>query len=163
AVIVVVGASSIAQPDLAAGPIVNSLQASQKPLLAYVSPHAPQILRHLNSHGVPTFDAPEACAAALSALYRTTHAEPLPRGAATTPAAPRSPADLATSRPGRLNEEQSSHLLARYGIPVVRSIGAATPPEAARAAQQFDGPVVMKVLSRDIAHKSDVGGVLLGV
>lgn len=54
-------------------------------------------------------------------------------------------------------------VLHAYAIPVVRSILAATPDDAARAAATVAGPVVLKIRSPDITHKSDAGGVLLNL
>jgi succinyl-CoA synthetase beta subunit len=66
-------------------------------------------------------------------------------------------------RTGPLNEVESKQLFAQFGIPSVREHVAATPDEAAAIAREIGGPVVLKILSRDIAHKSDVGGVRVGV
>src|SRR5262249_47951856 len=64
-----------------------------------------------------------------------------------------------------LSEIESKDVLSRYGIPVARTVRAATPDEAASAAAAFGlpggGRVALKILSRDITHKSDVGGVAL--
>ncbi|MBT2774336.1 bifunctional acetate--CoA ligase family protein/GNAT family N-acetyltransferase [Halomonas sp. ISL-60] len=62
-----------------------------------------------------------------------------------------------------LTEPESSAILAAYGIPTVPAIVALTPEDASRAAQKLGFPVVLKVLSRDISHKSDVGGVQLNL
>jgi acyl-CoA synthetase (NDP forming) len=53
AVVVVVGSSALGQPDLVARPLIQALEKTAKPLLAYVSPDAPHIIRHLNARGVP--------------------------------------------------------------------------------------------------------------
>jgi acetyltransferase len=58
---------------------------------------------------------------------------------------------------------EAKALLAAYGVPTVVSVSAATPREAAKAAAKIGFPVVLKVLSPDISHKSDVGGVRLGL
>jgi len=55
------------------------------------------------------------------------------------------------------------HLLSLYGIPCNRTAVAATPADAQRIAQSWGCRVVLKINSRDIVHKSDVGGVLLDV
>ncbi|HEX2594312.1 MAG TPA: acetate--CoA ligase family protein, partial [Rhizomicrobium sp.] len=52
-------------------------------------------------------------------------------------------------------------LFAYYAIPVARSLFAATPKDAAACAKKIGGPVVLKIVSQDIVHKSDVGGVAL--
>ena len=61
AVTVIIGSSGLGQPDLVAGPVTEALGQSDKPLLVFVSPEAPGILRHLNRNGVPAFAAPELC------------------------------------------------------------------------------------------------------
>ena len=53
--------------------------------------------------------------------------------------------------------------LAAYGVPVIPTVMARTEEEAAEAARAFGGNVAMKIASPDIAHKSDIGGVLLDV
>ncbi|MGA0604081.1 GNAT family N-acetyltransferase [Caulobacter sp. KR2-114] len=63
----------------------------------------------------------------------------------------------------RLTDPEGKALLAAYGVPVVETRTAATPQEAGKAAAAIGGPVALKILSRDISHKSDVGGVVLGV
>jgi len=62
-----------------------------------------------------------------------------------------------------LDEVESKALLAGFGIEAPPSIVAATPEEAAEAAARLGFPVVLKVLSPDIVHKSDVGGVRINV
>ncbi|WP_435179514.1 acetate--CoA ligase family protein [Halorussus sp. AFM4] len=54
-------------------------------------------------------------------------------------------------------------LLDAYGIPTPQGTVAADPEEAVAAAQDIDGEVVMKIVSPDILHKSDIGGVKVGV
>ncbi len=60
-----------------------------------------------------------------------------------------------------LSEPEAKGVLAAYGIPVSRTLIAATPEEAAARAKAIGGPVAIKILSPDITHKSDVGGVML--
>ena len=73
-------------------------------------------------------------------------------------------ADLrALLRPGPLDEAESKGLFAHFGIPVTREIVADTAEGAGEAAKTFDGKVVVKVLSRHVLHKSEVGGVAIGV
>jgi acetyltransferase len=68
-------------------------------------------------------------------------------------------------REGRewLDEEQAKTLLQAYGIPVVETRRARDAEEAVLAAMQIGFPVVLKILSPQIVHKSDVGGVALGL
>jgi acetyltransferase len=60
-----------------------------------------------------------------------------------------------------LTDPEAKAVLVAYGIPVARTLIAATPEAAAQAARQIAGPVALKILSPDITHKSDVGGVIL--
>jgi succinyl-CoA synthetase beta subunit len=62
-----------------------------------------------------------------------------------------------------LNEAEALALFADFGIPPVRHAIAHTPEQAEAFARTLEGKVVVKVLSREIAHKSDVGGVRLDV
>jgi acetyltransferase len=66
-----------------------------------------------------------------------------------------------TAAAGALSESLSKEILSAYGIPVTRPVPAATAEEAVRAAVAAGYPVVLKVLSPDITHKTDVGGVAL--
>jgi acetyltransferase len=54
-------------------------------------------------------------------------------------------------------------LLDSYAIPIARARFASSPEEAAREAEMIGAPVALKIVSPDIVHKSDVGGVVLGV
>src|SRR5690606_12710420 len=71
----------------------------------------------------------------------------------------------AARRAGRtlLTEPESKAVLAAYGIPVVPTVVAQSGDEAAKAADGMGYPVVLKLLSETITHKTDVGGVLLDI
>ncbi|CAO3414072.1 bifunctional acetate--CoA ligase family protein/GNAT family N-acetyltransferase [Azospirillum argentinense] len=60
-----------------------------------------------------------------------------------------------------LSEYEAKRVLAAYGVPVVDTRRADTPEEAAHCAEMIGGPLALKILSPDITHKSDVGGVAL--
>ncbi|MGB7303328.1 MAG: acetate--CoA ligase family protein [Burkholderiaceae bacterium] len=155
-IVVVVGSSSIAQPDLVARPVLASLAQTDKPFLCYVSPDAPNIVKHLNVNGIPAFSAPESCAAALSGL--------VPRGPIVAAhSLRREDVDCAGIAAGSLNEADAKALFSRFGVPVTREVTAMTSAGAAKAAKAFDGPVVIKILSSEILHKSELGGVALNV
>lgn len=122
------------------------------------------------ARGIPTYDTPEQAVRAFMHLVRHRRAQSLlsevpadiPDGFVSDTAAV---VDLiaevlAEGRTG-LSEPESKRVLSAYGIPVVRTRSARTPEEAAALAAEIDGPVVVKVVSPDIGHKSDVGGVVL--
>jgi acyl-CoA synthetase (NDP forming)/GNAT superfamily N-acetyltransferase len=64
---------------------------------------------------------------------------------------------------GWLELDQAARLLEACGLPVLATRGAATAAEAAAAAEAVGFPVVLKARSGDVVHKSDVGGVALGL
>ena len=64
---------------------------------------------------------------------------------------------------GWLELDQAAGLLAACGLPVLPTRGAATAAQAAAAAEAVGFPVVLKARSGDVVHKSDVGGVALGL
>jgi acetyl-CoA synthetase (ADP-forming) len=63
----------------------------------------------------------------------------------------------------KLPDEEVFKLLEEYKIPYLPFIITKTPEEAAIAAEKIGFPVVVKVISPDISHKSDVGGVIIGL
>jgi 4-hydroxybutyryl-CoA synthetase (ADP-forming) len=66
---------------------------------------------------------------------------------------------------GRTNllEEEGQEVLKAYGVPLPQSILAKTSDEAVKAAKKIGFPVVMKIASPQIIHKSDAGGVKVGI
>jgi len=115
---------------------------------------------HINRRGVPAFSSPESCGAALAALRRLAEHRLAPRE---SPPAPTVPALVQGFKSGALNELEAKQVFAAYGIPTVREAATETPEAAAAIARTFGGRVVLKALSRDIAHKSEVGGVRVGL
>ena len=63
----------------------------------------------------------------------------------------------------RLPDDEAARLLRKYGIPAVEGRVLGSEEEAARAAMRLGYPVVLKIVSPDILHKTDAGGVLLGI
>jgi acyl-CoA synthetase (NDP forming) len=164
AVAVVLGSSALNNPETVGTPLRDCAARSQKPIFGFVSPDAPGLVRQLNLAGVPTFATPEGCMVALSALWRS--------GQAVTPAMTEAPAPAAAAisddirallRPGPLNEAESKVLFAKFGLPVTREVATATPADAQQAANGFGVNVVVKILSRDVPHKSETGGVAVNI
>jgi acyl-CoA synthetase (NDP forming) len=158
ALTIIVGSSGVASPDLMAGAIRPCLTLSDKPVIAYVSPHAPQAAALLTASGVPAFSDPERCAVALDGMRRAAAWKaPQSTGEAKLTAPP---PHLAS---GSLDEAEAKALFAHFGIPCARERIVATPGEAEAAARDLGGKVVLKILSKEIVHKSDVGGVAVNV
>ncbi len=72
-------------------------------------------------------------------------------------------ANVDADTPARLGELDAKALLAAYGIPVVESVRVATHAEAMAAAGRLGYPLAVKLLSPDVSHKSDIGGVQLDI
>jgi acetate---CoA ligase (ADP-forming) len=158
ALTIVVGSSSLAMPELMAGAIQDCLPLSDKPVIAYVSPHAPGVGALLTQRGVPAFAAAESCSAVLGGmLHASTWKAPQLNMAAGEPVRVD---DLGT---GSLDESQARALFTRFGIRGPREFIVQTPDEAERAARELGGRVALKILSADITHKSDVGGVAVNL
>lgn len=155
-VVVIVGSSALAQPEIAVGAIKNGAARSTKPLIAYVSPYAPHIVKELNRQGIPAYTDPETCAIALRAALPVSAVESALR-ITDVPGVP----DWLT--PGTLNEARSRTLFDHYGLSGTDQRIVQTASEATAAATELGGRVVLKVLSSQIAHKSDVGGVKVGL
>ncbi|GAA5236034.1 acetate--CoA ligase family protein [Verticiella sediminum] len=147
-VLAVVGSSARFQPHLAVKPIIDSLQHG-KPLAAMLVPDAPQALAQLTEAGVPCFAGPEACADAIASVFarRMPGVQPV----ASSPAAS-----------GRsLSEAQAYTLLDRLGVPRAPAVIASLSGEVPEL--PFGYPVAAKVCSEHIPHKTEVGGVVLGI
>lgn len=158
ALAIIVGSSALAQPELMAGAIQDCLPLSDKPVIAYVSPHAPAIGALLTQRGVPAFAAPESCTTALAGMLQVSRwAAPASIGQA------RAAVDVNDFAAGSLDEAQAKALFARFGVPCAREVVVQSPAGAENAARQMGGPVVLKILSGEITHKSDVGGVAVNV
>ena len=149
-VVVVVGSSARFYPDLAVKPIVDSAGAG-KPIAAFLVPEAPDALARLAAAGVPNFHTPEACADAVAAALQRRAPRRIEVRAANVSGADR-----------MLDELEAYALLHRVGVPHAQSIALAS-SIAQAPALPFSFPVAVKALSETIAHKSDVGGVVLNV
>ena len=158
ALAIIVGSSSLAMPELMANAIRDCLPISDKPVIAYVSPHAPEVATLLTQSGVPAFAAAESCTAALSALRQAGRWKvPVEVAAAAQPVA------VDDFSAGSLDEAQAKQLFARFGVPCAREVVVTTPAESEAAARELGGRVVLKILSAEITHKSDVGGVAVNL
>jgi len=155
-VVAIIGASALTRPEAVADALAGRAQSGAKPLLCYLSTWAPRIVQMLNERGAPAFDTPESVAVALGALAN----------AGPAPGAPLPPSKVDSPRArlaGSLNEAEARGLFADFGIASVAETVARTPAEAGAAAKRMGGEVVLKVLSRKLLHKSEAGGIALGV
>ncbi len=125
-----------------------------------------------NRAGIPTFSYPDTAARIFYYMWRYSY---LLRGLYETPVLPqgaegpdraRAEALIESVRQsGRtlLTEPESKELLACYGIPIAPTLEAHSEEEAAARAEELGYPVVVKLLSHTLTHKTDVGGVNLNL
>jgi len=212
ALVVIVGASALAMPELMSNAIKSCMTISEKPIVAYISPHAPHIGALLTQGGVPAFSAPESCSAALVAMLHasqytatlSTVSKPtdvriipitqlIEKGTSEVPQTNGSARFSLTDRLASvealvavaidtqfgandqqtehrsnqvqhsLDEHQAKQLFSIFGIPTVRETVVTTPVAAQTVARSFDNRAVLKILSSEILHKSDVGGVAVNL
>ncbi len=128
----------------------------------------------LNRANIPTFPYPDTAARAFNYMWQYSYNL---RSLYETPSLPEDSADWAPDRKlvedtiktcrgeGRtiMTEFESKEVLAAYGIPVAKTIIAADSAAAVKAADGMGYPVVLKIYSETITHKTDVGGVQLNL
>lgn len=158
ALVIVVGSSSLAKPELMAGAIQECLPKSDKPIFAYISPHAPAVGKLLTESGVPSYSAAESITAAFSAMRYANEFKP-----SLQHASQHISVDVDGLASGSLDEAQAKQLFTKFGVTCAAERIVRTPEEAHAAAIELGGRVVLKILSSVITHKSDVGGVAVGV
>jgi len=174
-VVAIVTPQAMSDPDRVARHIAEASTAPGKPVIACfmgdASTAAP--LRTLQAAGLPAFNAPEPAVEAFAHIvtfyanqrllmqvpgpFAQDHQAPDVEGARLI-----IESALAAGRTS-LTESESKAVLAAFRIPVAATAIARSVPEAIALAQQTGYPVVMKVHSQDLAHKSDVGGVRLDI
>jgi acetyltransferase len=140
--------------------LTNAARVSPKPLLFGTAGTPGSIaatLQAITTAGIAAFGSPDRLAAAVCALaddaigqHRLAQArDPIPRRASEIDEA--------------LDEAAAKRLLAAHGIAVPESVVCATHAAAHGAFARLDKPVVAKILASEIAHKTEVGGVQLGI
>jgi acetyltransferase len=128
----------------------------------------------LNNGGVPTFPFPDTAARAFTYMWRYTenlrslYQTPSPSEGSELDNSARAGVERIlhdTRQSGRLllNEFESKQVLSLYGIPTVETRIARSEDEAVKQAAEIGFPVVLKIFSDTITHKTDVGGVKLNL
>lgn len=165
---------AMTRPTEAAQAVIEVAKTSNKPVITcWMGETQVAAGRHLfKEAGIPSFFSPEPAVEVfsfISAYYENQRQLMQTPGAMSRDAEP----DVEGARliiesalaQGRhlLNEVESKALLSAFHIPVAQTLIARNPTEAMLMAQQIGFPVAMKINSPDISHKSDVGGVRLGL
>ncbi|MBX3508836.1 MAG: bifunctional acetate--CoA ligase family protein/GNAT family N-acetyltransferase [Parvibaculum sp.] len=159
----------------AAHAVIEAAEKSSKPVFTnWLGDRGARDARAaFQEHGIPTYDTPTGAIRAFMLHVRHNRNQRLLMQIPDAPGPDRSKHDRAAARTliekalgeGRewLSEAEAKLLLAAYGIPVVETRIVASGAEAAQVAGELGFPVALKILSRDITHKSDAGGVALGL
>ena len=167
--------TAVTAPDAAAAAVIAALPApSPKTVLtSWVGGATAAPARNrLRAHGIATYDAPEDAVRGFMQMvdYRRNQAAlletPPSMTRAFTPRVAAARAVVAAAlAAGRdwLDAGEVHAVLSAYNIPVVATHVAATAAAAAVIAAELGGTVALKIRSRDLTHKSDVGGVMLGL
>jgi acyl-CoA synthetase (NDP forming) len=141
---------------------------SDKPIVfcSYTLPRGASV-EFVNKAGFPLFINKRNCARTIAemAKYRAFREEFLKVPSITTDKteAPTDVGNGLTAARGPLCEYEAKPMLAAYGIPVTEDHLVNSAGEAAEAARKIGGPVVLKVQSPDILHKTEAGAVALGI
>ena len=173
-VLVMYSPVAVTEPEAAARAVSMVSRSRSKPLFAAwlgdINPNESR--RHLDEAGIPNFYTPENAVEAFSFLcaHRRNRAQLMEVPAVlsgTEQSIPDFPAALAVRdaalAEGRsvLAEGEAKRLLGAFGVPLPRSDFVTSRDEALKSAREIGFPVALKIQSRDISHKSDVGGVRL--
>ena len=164
----------VATADDTARAIVALARQSGKPVLSAwlgeAEVHAGRVV--VEAAGMPAFQSPESGVIGFSALAEYWRAQQLllevpPPLAATgnhdLNGAQALAAQVAAAGRTLMSEPESKQLLTCFGIPVPQTLITTTVDEALAAARRLGYPLALKIVSPDIAHKSDVKGVILNV
>ncbi len=173
--ILVMNCPTAVADSLDAAQAVVDILGSQRPavLTCWLGEGAPAKARHLfAAQKIPTYETPEQAIRAfwhLSSYWRNQQTlmetpPPISTDGSIDKASANAIIDqVLKDERNVLTEPEASAILSAYGIPTVPAIAVHTPEEASEAAKQLGFPVVLKILSRDISHKSDSGGVQLNL
>jgi len=166
--IVIVTPQAMTEIEKTAHAVGRMAQETDKPVLGCFMGEARieagvEVLRR---YGIPNYPFPERAAAALAAMsaYRRERERPIfevqPCDVCTQPVRELFDRVRAEGRVS-IGDAEAREVLEAYGFPIPESRLAKTPEEAVEIAEEIGYPVVLKVASPDILHKTDVGGVKL--
>jgi acetyltransferase len=151
--------------------LLDAIEGSTKPIVTWwaAGSLSDPGIKALNGSRVTSFRSPDRCATAVASLvkyYRHLETHHPDKTSHTdtnySPSLKKAGALLQTAG-SSLSEHQSKALLSLYGIPVTREMVATSVADAVRFAEEIGFPVVLKVDSPDILHKSEANAIRLGV
>jgi acyl-CoA synthetase (NDP forming) len=150
--------------------LVDTSKQGGKPVLGcwMGEKEAARGIKILAQNRVPNYPFPERAVAALGAMYRYISWRQQPESEVERFAVDKAAVaslfkEIRASGRNTIGDTEAQAILTAYGITIPRSRVAASADEAAVFCQEIGYPVVMKIASPDILHKSDVGGIIVGV
>jgi acyl-CoA synthetase (NDP forming) len=159
AVLAVIGSSAQFRPESSVAGVVSAASGMAKPLAVFIAPDAGESQRLLARSGIAAFRTPEAAADALRALLAWR--APLPPAAAgDVSEAARA---LAAARGPVLDEAEARAVFAALGVPLAPAHLVTDLDGLAGIPWALDYPVALKAVSSALPHKTDAGGVMLGL
>ena len=142
--------------------LAELMERSNKPIVIAWAAAREQTLearQYLRSAGLPIYDSVGTAARALASLRRTAGR----MTSTTTPSWAPAVQNLVDGLPDLVTESKGNQLLQIAGVPRLRSVLVDGREAAEEAATGFSEPVVLKIQSAKVLHKSDLGGVLVGI
>ncbi|AFY78109.1 acyl-CoA synthetase (NDP forming) [Pleurocapsa sp. PCC 7327] len=173
--LVILTPQAMTDPNKTAEQLISCAQMAGKPILASWMGGAEISVGEtiLNKHQIPTYRYPDSAARLfnliwrysynLQGIYETPVMPPDEDGGPNRSQVAQIIGAVRESERVILTELESKEILAAYGIPVVRTGIAKTEAEALELAESIGYPVVVKLLSETVTHKTDVGGVQLNL
>ncbi|MDY0870974.1 bifunctional acetate--CoA ligase family protein/GNAT family N-acetyltransferase [Dongia rigui] len=174
ALLVLNSPTALTSSDEAADAVIAGLAGRKKPVLtSWIGDQTSRPARaKFAAAKIPSYTTPEQAIRAFGHMVAYRHSQML-----LTETPPSLPGNFTPDRDivrrmidqaltkGRsfLTSPESLAVMNAYGINVVTDEIVATPQEARQQAEMMSGPLVLKLLSPDITHKSDIGGVVLGL
>ncbi len=155
-VIPIAGSSAQFHPQIAVAPVVEADRRG-KLIAVFLAPHAEKSLNLLTEANIAGFRTPESCADAIRAWRDWTPPQVPP--AIDSARVGEAQKWLAAANSKQLNEFDACRVFAALGVPQAATAVLKSPDDAANV----PFPVVAKILSPDIAHKTDAGGVVLNI
>ena len=168
--LVVLTPQAMTEIEATAAAIGEVAQNTAKPILACFMGEASveEAIKILTKHGIPNYSFPKRAALAFRAMadYRENKSRPMPEFVQfeVDQGAVQSVFDRVRSeRRVSIGDAEARDILEAYGLRIPKSQVAENPDQAIEIAAQLGYPVVLKIASPDILHKTDVGGVKVGL
>ena len=158
-VVMVVGSSAKFRPDQAVEPLIKYTKYT-KPLAVYIAPDAPEALKLLHENNIAAFRTPESCGEAVRVYLNTKQPKNLVKQNVKLKNISKK---LKNSSIKNLSEENSLEIFKEIGIKTVQSKMFSNEEQAKALASILGFPVVMKILSNEFLHKTEIGGVELNI